>query len=150
MKPFLPLLALVLSFPAALAGQQQASTQPLRSTPVLTQALTGDPELAGKAVTISRLELAPGALLTDPHTHPAELFGYVLEGAVLTGLNNAPPQRYETGQVFYEYRGVTHTHFQNASETQPARVLVVRVADDVVARRVQHASGVQAGSCAAR
>ena len=116
----------------AAAGQQNstpASAQPLRSTPVLAQPLTGDPALQGKSVTTSRLELAPGALLTNPHQHPGELFGYILEGAILTSLDNGPIQRYEAGQMFYEHRGVTHTHFENESKTEPARVLIILIGD---------------------
>mgnify|MGYP006176369777 CR=1 FL=1 len=51
---------------------------------------------------------APGALLTNPHQHPGELFGYVLEGAILTSLENGPIQRYQAGEMFYEHRGVDY------------------------------------------
>lgn len=124
--------ALVFVHTSAATAQQTstpASAQPLRSTPVLAQPLTGDPALAGKSVTTSRLELAPGAVLTNPHQHPGELFGYILEGVVLTALENGPIQRYEAGQMFYEYRGVTHTHFENESKTEPARVLIIVIGD---------------------
>lgn len=115
---------LAIAIGCAPASAQTPADQPLRSTPVLTQPVA-DPDLEGAVVTTTHLELVPGALLTNPHRHPGDLFGYVLEGAILTGLGNGIPTRYEAGQMFYEPRGILHTHFQNASETTPARVLVV-------------------------
>ncbi|MQA92274.1 MAG: cupin domain-containing protein [Gemmatimonas sp.] len=115
------------------AAAQSASAQPLRSTPVMTQALE-DSAFVGVVVNSSVLELVPGAEVTEAHTHDAELFGYILEGAVLTSLENAPIQRYEAGEMFYERRRILHTHFANASSESPARVLIVQIAtpDDPV------------------
>jgi quercetin dioxygenase-like cupin family protein len=120
---FLMTAALLLCAAGA-AGAQQPTQ--LRSTPVLTQVLS-DSTLAGAVLTSSVLELIPGAEVTQPHRHDAELFGYILEGAVLTSLENGPIQRYEEGQMFYEPRGILHTHFANMSQDTPARVLVVTV-----------------------
>lgn len=115
-------LALILNAPALVA--QQASAQPLQSTPVLTQVLT-DSVFDGTSMTTSQIELAPGALLTNPHSHPGDLFGYVLEGTVLTALGHGEVQKYEAGSMFYEPKGSLHTHFENESKTDPARVLIV-------------------------
>jgi quercetin dioxygenase-like cupin family protein len=106
---------------------QSGSPQPLRSTPVLTQALA-DSAFAGTVLNSSVLELAPGAEVTQAHRHDAELFGYILDGAVLTSLENGPIQRYDTGQMFYERRGILHTYFANASAETPARVLIIDLA----------------------
>src|SRR5690606_27408117 len=112
-------VTLLLLVPLSVRAQQPAQ---LRSTPVLTQALA-DSSLAGVVLSSSVLELVPGAELTQPHRHDAELFGYVLEGVVLTGLEHGPIQRYEAGQMFHEPLGILHTHFANESPTEPARVL---------------------------
>lgn len=117
-------LALIVYAPALKA--QQDTGQPLRSTPVLTQVLT-DSVFGGASMTTSEIELAPGAVLTNPHSHPGDLFGYVLEGTVVTALNHAGIQRFEVGSMFYEPKGSVHTHFENASKTDPARVLIVLV-----------------------
>lgn len=122
-----------LPFPAVfsalfLLGAVQSShaqePSPLSSQPVRSQVLT-DSIFGGAQMASNQLTLAPGAVLTNPHRHPGDLFGYIIEGAVLTGLENGEPVRYEAGEMFYEPRGILHTHFQNASETTPARVLIV-------------------------
>jgi quercetin dioxygenase-like cupin family protein len=108
------------------AAAAQTAQPPLRSTPVLTQALQ-DSAFAGMVVNSSVLELRPGGVVAEPHRHDAELFGYILEGAVLTSLENGPIQRYEQGEMFYERRGILHSHFANASEDVPARVLIFNI-----------------------
>ncbi|MEX2584514.1 MAG: cupin domain-containing protein, partial [Gemmatimonadota bacterium] len=79
-------------------------------------------------VTSSVLELAPGAVLTNPHRHDAALFGYVLEGAILTSLEHGPIQRYEEGEMFHEPLRILHTHFENPDPDMPAQVLLVTIA----------------------
>lgn len=107
---------------AGAANAQDAS--PVSSQPVRSQLLT-DSIFAGAQFASNELTLAPGAVLTNPHRHPGDLFGYIIEGAILTGLENGEPVRYDAGEMFYEPRGILHTHFQNASETEPARVLII-------------------------
>jgi quercetin dioxygenase-like cupin family protein len=98
--------------------------RPIRFHPVLTQALR-DPELAGYSLQTSVAELAPGAVDTVDHRHGAEVFGYVLEGSIVTEVDRGTRTTYSAGQMFYEYRGALHGHFENASRTAPARVLIL-------------------------
>jgi quercetin dioxygenase-like cupin family protein len=98
--------------------------RPMRFHPVLTQALR-DPELAGYSLQTSVAELAPGAVDTVDHRHGAEVFGYVLEGSIVTEVDRGARTTYEAGQMFYEYRGALHGHFENPSRTSRARVLIL-------------------------
>jgi quercetin dioxygenase-like cupin family protein len=100
------------------------TTRPMRFHPVLTQALR-DPELAGYSLQTSVAELAPGAVDTVDHRHGAEVFGYVLEGSIVTEVDRGPRTTYTAGQMFYEYRGALHGHFENPSRTSRARVLIL-------------------------
>jgi quercetin dioxygenase-like cupin family protein len=101
----------------------------MRFHPVLTQALR-DPELAGYSLQTSVAELAPGAVDTVDHRHGAEVFGYVLEGSIVTKVDRGPRTTYTTGQMFYEYRGALHGHFENPSRTSRARVLILFLIKD--------------------
>jgi quercetin dioxygenase-like cupin family protein len=70
-------------------------------------------------------ELAPGAVDTVDHRHGAEVFGYVLEGSIVTEVDRGARTTYAAGQMFYEHRGALHGHFENPSRTAPARVLIL-------------------------
>lgn len=97
---------------------------PIRFLPVLAQALK-DPELAGYSLQSRVAELAPAAVDTVDHRHGAEVFGYVLEGAIVTQLDRGQQTTYTAGQMFYEPRGALHGHFENPSRTARARVLIL-------------------------
>jgi quercetin dioxygenase-like cupin family protein len=62
------------------------------------------------------------------HRHPgAHIFGYVLEGAYKTKIDGGPETILTKGQTFYEAPGQLHAVSSNASNTEPAKVLVVAV-----------------------
>ena len=66
----------------------------------------------------------------QPHQHPGFLFVYVLEGAVVAQVLgdgvSAEERTYRAGEMFYEPIGSTHQVSKNASQTQPASLLVIR------------------------
>jgi len=65
------------------------------------------------------------------HTHPKSAFidATVLEGAIRTSLNNGPVVTYRAGQDFSEMPGARHSVSENASKTEPAKLLAVFVVD---------------------
>jgi quercetin dioxygenase-like cupin family protein len=71
--------------------------------------------------------LAGGASL--PHRHHAQVFVYVLEGAVRMQVEGSAPVTLGPGETFYEGPGDIHTISANASQTAPARILVFIVKD---------------------
>jgi quercetin dioxygenase-like cupin family protein len=101
-------------------GPSEASTAPL-----LTREL-GDIE--GKEVMMLTVDFAPGHA-SAPHRHNAHTFVYVLEGAVIMGVEGGPEKRIEAGQTFYESPSDIHTVSRNASKTEPAKILVFFVKD---------------------
>jgi quercetin dioxygenase-like cupin family protein len=88
------------------------------------------PNVPGKSMRGVLVEYAPGG--TSPgHTHPNSAFIYatVLEGAILSQVNDGPVTMYRAGESFSEYPGDRHAVSANASKTKPARLLAVFVVD---------------------
>jgi quercetin dioxygenase-like cupin family protein len=88
------------------------------------------PNVPGKSMKGVLVEYAPGVASTA-HTHPKSAFIYatVLEGAIRTSVNDGPVVIYRAGQNFPEMPGDRHTLDENASKTEPARLLAVFVVD---------------------
>ncbi|AZF58656.1 cupin domain-containing protein [Pseudomonas sp. R11-23-07] len=89
-------------------------------------ALTNVP---GKKTIMLTVDYAPGQA-TVPHSHTGTAVAYVLEGAVTSRVNDEKAVTYKAGESFYEPAGSRHFESSNASQTQPARLLVVMVLDD--------------------
>ncbi|MBN0980384.1 cupin domain-containing protein [Pseudomonas hygromyciniae] len=83
----------------------------------------------GKKTTMLTVDYAPGQA-TVPHSHTGTAVAYVLEGEITSRVNDEPAITYKAGQSFYEPTGSRHFESSNASQTQPARLLVVMVMDD--------------------
>ena len=102
-------------------AQQQAAT---KVSQLMKQTL-GD--VPGREVMMITLDIPPGGG-SPAHRHPgAHNFGYVLEGAYKIKLDNGPETVVTKGQTFYESPGQLHAVSRNASDTEPAKVLVVVV-----------------------
>lgn len=102
-----------------------APPEPLKRTSLMTQEL---PALDGAnlEVTVQQLEYAPGAT-SDAHRHNGCTFVYVLEGAVVTKIDDGPEKTYKPGEMFYEPPLHLHAVSRNASSAAPAKFLVFRV-----------------------
>jgi quercetin dioxygenase-like cupin family protein len=93
----------------------------------VTRLMTKDlPDVAGKEGMVEIVDFAP-AEISQPHRHNADLFVYVLEGSIITQLKGGRPQTVHAGEVFYESPTDVHSVSRNASETQPAKLLVFYV-----------------------
>jgi len=72
------------------------------------------------------VEYPPGA--SDPvHSHHAQVLVYVLEGSVVMQVRGEAPVTLVPGQTFYEGPDDVHIVARNASQTAPAKFLVVFV-----------------------
>jgi len=104
-----------------------ASNEKSKVTLVYDHAL---PNVPGKSIKGVLVEYAPGG--TSPaHTHPKSAFIYatVLEGAIRSQVNDGPVKTYRAGESFSENPGDRHSVSENASSTEPARLLAVFVVD---------------------
>lgn len=88
------------------------------------------PNVPGKSIKGILVEYGPG-VATPGHIHPKSAFIYatVLEGAIRTSVNDGPAVIYKAGQNFSEFPGDRHTLDENASKTEPAKLLAVFVVD---------------------
>jgi quercetin dioxygenase-like cupin family protein len=84
------------------------------------------PDVPGKEGMIETVDFAPGEV-SQPHRHNSDVFVYVLEGSIITQLKGGSPQTVRAGDVFYESPTDIHSVSRNASETQPAKLLVFYV-----------------------
>ena len=93
----------------------------------VTRLMTKDlPDLPGKEGMVETVDFAPGEV-SQPHRHNADLFVYVLEGSIITQVKGGSPQTVHAGEVFYESPTDVHIVSRNASEAQPAKLLVFYV-----------------------
>jgi len=119
-------LLLVLAFFAtgALATGALVTNEP-KVTQVLSKDLTDFPGKEGLMLTV---EYPPGG--ADPvHRHNAHAFVYVLEGSIVMQLQGGKETTLTPGQTFYEGPDNVHVVGRNASQTKPAKFVVLLVKD---------------------
>jgi quercetin dioxygenase-like cupin family protein len=118
---------LFLAVSAASAGDAGPTGEASKVTLVYDHEL---PNVPGKSIKGVLVEYGPGGL-SEAHTHPSSAFIYatVLEGSIRSQVNDGPIKTYHAGQSFSEYPGDRHGVSENASKTEPARLLAVFVVD---------------------
>lgn len=94
-------------------------------TPLMSKDL---PESPGREALMITVEHAPGGA-SAVHRHNAHAFVYVLEGSVVMQVKGGQPVTLTPGQSFYEGPGDIHVVDRNASDTKPAKFLVVLIKD---------------------
>jgi quercetin dioxygenase-like cupin family protein len=77
------------------------------------------------AVTV---EFPPGAE-AHKHRHDVAVVGYVLEGSIESQFEGDALKTLKKGDSWYERPGTVHVVARNASKSEPAKVLVVYVAE---------------------
>ncbi len=81
------------------------------------------PDIEGREAVVLEVEYPPG-VASASHRHNAHTFVYVLEGTVVMQVAGGEPQTLVAGQTFYESPDDIHTVSRNASDTEPAKILV--------------------------
>src|SRR5438046_1572347 len=109
------ILALACLMSGALVAQEAKVTQ------LLSKDLTN---LPGKEGLMIIVEYPPGS--TDPiHRHNAHGFIYLLEGSIVMQVRGGKEVTLTPGQTFYEGPDDVHVVGRNASQTKPAKFVVV-------------------------
>src|ERR1700754_3386844 len=108
---------------SSVSAFSNANAQAGKPTTLLTKDL---PDVPGKEGMIETVDFAPGEV-SQPHRHNSDVFVYVLEGSIITQVKGGSPLTVRAGDVFYESPTDIHTVSRNASETQPAKLLVFYV-----------------------
>jgi quercetin dioxygenase-like cupin family protein len=113
------LIALVL-----LAALSMLAAAPTEAADVKELFATDLPDYPGKEGRMIEVSYPPGAQ-DVVHRHDANAFVYVLEGKIIMQLKGKPAVTLKAGQTFYEGPTDVHVVGRNASNTEPARFVVV-------------------------
>jgi quercetin dioxygenase-like cupin family protein len=122
-------VAAIFALAAAFGLGVVVAQQPMpatKVTPLMKQPMA---ECPGREVTMITLDIPPGGG-SVPHRHPTTYnFGYVLEGSYRIKLDDGPEKVLTKGDTFYEAPNQLHAVSRNASDTEPAKVLVVGIGE---------------------
>jgi len=115
--------------PAVFPALAQAQDAPPRQT--VTPAFRGAiPNIPGKSLVAVIVDYAPGARSTSHrHAPSAFIYAHVIAGAVRSQVDDQPAKVYRAGEGWSENPGAHHRVSENASETEPAKLLAVFVVD---------------------
>jgi len=80
-------------------------------------------DASNQEILVLEVEYPPGND-SPVHRHNAHTIVYVLEGSVVMQVEGSEPQTLGPGEVFYETPEDVHTVSRNASDTEPAKILV--------------------------
>src|ERR1700709_269195 len=94
--------------------------------PISSHAL---PNVPGKRVTIVRVFYGPGGF-TRAHRHAGSVTAYITKGEIRSPAGGGPGETFQGGHSFFEPPGATHLISANASDTEPAELIAVFVADE--------------------
>jgi quercetin dioxygenase-like cupin family protein len=106
---------------SAAEGPPLDKVEPIASYPL--------PNVPGKRVTIVRVFYGPGGF-TRAHRHAGSVTAYITKGEIRSQLGGGPLETFGVGQSFFEPPGATHLVSANASNTEPAELIAVFVADE--------------------
>ena len=112
------------ALPCAAFAQPPAAAS-AKVTPLITKPLAG---IDGKEGSMVVVEYPPG-VASAAHRHNANTFVYVLEGSVVMQVAGGPEVTLTAGQTFYESPSDIHSVSRNASDSKPAKILVLLVKD---------------------
>ncbi|MFJ3485182.1 cupin domain-containing protein [Pseudomonas sp. NPDC090202] len=114
-------LSLPLSFNALAHDGEHEKVTVLENHPMLNA--------PGKKAMVLTVDYKPGQV-SIPHSHSGSAIAYVLEGEVVSRVNDGKAITYKAGQTWYEPAGSKHYESRNASATKPAKLLVFILLDD--------------------
>jgi quercetin dioxygenase-like cupin family protein len=118
------LAAMLFGMPRLFAADE---AKPVQAKPVFNEKL---PNVPGKTLTGVLVKYAPGGKSAS-HAHAGSVYAYVLSGKIRSENSMTGPVRvYSAGEGFFEPPGSTHSISENASDTEPASLLAIFIADD--------------------
>jgi quercetin dioxygenase-like cupin family protein len=108
-------------------GAAVAQTPPTGRTQAFNHPI---PNIPGKSILAVVVDYPPGAK-SPPHHHAGSAFitAYVLQGAVRSQVDDGPVTVYRAGEYFTEKPGAHHRVSENASESEPAKLMAIFVLD---------------------
>lgn len=95
-------------------------------SPAFADAIANVP---GKTMTAIVVDYPPGGKSLSHRHGNAFVVGYVLQGAIRSKINDGPEKVFHAGESWTEAPGVHHLVSENASDTEPAKLLAIFIAD---------------------
>jgi quercetin dioxygenase-like cupin family protein len=118
------LAAMLFGMPRLFAADE---AKPVQAKPVFSEKL---PNVPGKTLTGVLVKYAPGGKSAS-HAHAGSVYAYVLSWKIRSENSVTGPARiYAAGEGFFEPPGSTHSISENASDSEPASLLAIFIADD--------------------
>jgi quercetin dioxygenase-like cupin family protein len=121
-------LAAIVATLAVRPGVAFAQTAPRYAiNPAFSEAI---PNIPGKSISALVVSYPPGGK-SPSHRHARSAFvvGYVLSGAIRSQVDDGPVQVFHAGERWTEQPGAHHRVSENASTTEPAKLLAIFVTD---------------------
>jgi quercetin dioxygenase-like cupin family protein len=88
------------------------------------------PNVPGKSISAIVVSYGPGGK-SKAHKHAGSVLAFVLSGEIRSENSATGPVKvYKAGEAFFEPAGSKHLVSENASESEPASLLAIFVADD--------------------
>ena len=115
MKALKLLTTVLLSILSTASIAQQSSAKGVFQTDL--------PDIEGREAVVLEVVYPPG-VASASHRHNGHTFVYVLEGTVEMPVAGGALPKLTVGQTFYETPNDIHSVSRNASETEPAKILV--------------------------
>lgn len=128
LKPAATAFALLASAlcPALCTSVAQAQDAP-KATPAFKSAI---PNVPGKSMIAVVVDYPPGGKSpSHHHAGSAFIYAHVISGAVRSQVDDQPVKVYKAGEGWSENPGAHHRVSENASTTEPAKLLAVFVVD---------------------
>jgi|SRR6185312_649807 len=113
------LTALAIAMPVAAAAHETV-------TPAFAHAI---PNVPGKTITALVVTYKPGGTSLAHRHGAAFVVAYVLSGAIRSQLEGGESKVYHAGESWTEAPGAHHLVSDNASQTEPATLLAIFIAD---------------------
>jgi quercetin dioxygenase-like cupin family protein len=125
-RPMFALSAL-LAASAMVPGAALAQSPPGTVSPAFREAI---PNIPGKSLIAAVVTYPPGGK-TPPHRHARSAFvtAYVLSGEIRSQVDDGKVRVFKAGESFSEPPGALHRISENASTTEPAKLLAIFVVD---------------------
>jgi quercetin dioxygenase-like cupin family protein len=87
------------------------------------------PNLPGMSITLQVVDVPPGGRVPEHH-HGGPTTDYMISGVLRMQMQGDAPRDYHPGEVLFEPEGATHLYAENLSSTEPAKVMLIHVAND--------------------
>jgi quercetin dioxygenase-like cupin family protein len=85
--------------------------------------------IPSKSLTVEVVDVPPGGRVSR-HRHGGPTIDYVMAGVLRMQMQGGSAHDYKPGEVLFEPEGAVHLFAENLSSTEPAKIMLIAVADE--------------------